>query len=184
LGEGGTTEMSLEMALFVAADAHRKQFDKLGVKYIFHPMRLAVMAQALGLDEESQEVALLHDVVEDTDTTLDDLRDCGFSERVIAGVDAMTRRNGKNAVKYNGIPVDETYMDFLRRSSLDGIARKIKPLDNADNMRPERSLSGDFKLPVRYRRAYRYLMNANVVAGDLDYVIRFRRLHPWVHQYV
>lgn len=176
--------MSLEMAIFVATDAHRCVNDKCGVPYIYHPLRLMVAAQALGLDEPSQEIAVLHDVVEDTDTTLYDLRKCGFSEDVVSGVDALTRRNGKNAVKYNGVPVDETYKDFVRRAAVHYRARKIKMLDNADNMRPERRKPGkDFKLPTRYVWASRFLTNANTVAGDLDFIIAFRRLHPWTRKY-
>lgn len=176
--------MSLEMAIFVATNAHRGVNDKNNVPYIFHPLRLMIAAQALGLDEISQEIAVLHDVVEDTDTTLDDLRICGFFEDVIDGVDAMTRRIGKNAIKYNGVPVDETYKDFVRRAVLHPRARKIKMLDNADNMRPERYVSGnDSKLSFRYSWASRFLTNANVIVGDLDFIIAFRRLHPWTKKY-
>jgi (p)ppGpp synthase/HD superfamily hydrolase len=173
----------LENAIQWALHAHKGQLDKNGVSYVFHPIRLMVMAQALGLDKETQAIAVLHDVVEDTDVTLSEIRTV-FGERVALGVDALTRRNGKNAEVINGVPVDETYMNFVRRAALNADARKVKMLDNADNMRPERRIKGnDFKLPLRYKKASRFLTNANVIAGDMDFIIGFRRLHPWVRKY-
>lgn len=67
-------------------------------------------------------VGVLHDVVEDSDWTLDGLRAEGFSEAVLAGVDAVTRRGG------------ESYMDFVERAGRDPNGRIVKRADLLDNM--------------------------------------------------
>lgn len=174
----------IEKAINAAVSYHEGQLDKNGVPYIFHPLRVMIMAQALGLDEEAQAIAVLHDVVEDTNASLEYLK-MFFPSRVVEGIDALTRRNGKHAQIIDGIPVDETYMNFVKRAALNVDARKVKMLDNADNMRPERRIpNADFKLPHRYRKCVRFLTNANVIMGDMDFIINFRRLHPWVKDYV
>ena len=67
------TEMT-KKALKLCFEAHKEQIDKSGMPYVFHPFHLAEQMQ----DEETTIVALLHDVIEDTDYTLDDLRKMGF----------------------------------------------------------------------------------------------------------
>jgi len=69
---------------------------------------------------------LLHDVVEDSDITLDQLRDLGYPEEVVRAVDSVTKREG------------ETYMDMVRRAAADPIGRLVKIADNATNSDPER----------------------------------------------
>ncbi len=72
------TEMT-KKAMKIAFIAHHEQFDKSGIPYIFHPYHLAEQMD----DETGVIVALLHDVVEDTNWTLDELADEGFSDEVI-----------------------------------------------------------------------------------------------------
>lgn len=170
-----TIYTNLSKAILVATAAHDTQLDKRGIPYILHPLRVMVNAELLGLDKEAQQIGVLHDVVEDTAVTLNDLKLAGFSSRVVAGVDALTRRNKKLAV--NG--VDETYMEFVKRASLNPDARKIKMIDNADNMRPERYVEGN-SLPTRYHKALHILIDANLNAGDSDYVNKFANLVTWV----
>jgi len=109
---------TLERAIQIATEAHAGQVDKAGAPYIQHPMRVA-FACPLG---EARIVGVLHDVVEDTDWTLDGLRAEGFSETVLAGVDAVTRREG------------EAYMDFVDRAAKDPLGRVVKRADLLDNM--------------------------------------------------
>jgi (p)ppGpp synthase/HD superfamily hydrolase len=82
----------LDKALHLATNAHHGQFDKGGKPYILHPLR--VMSFLKTDDEELQCIALLHDVVEDTDTTYVDLGAAGMSLRVIEGVQALTKQKG------------------------------------------------------------------------------------------
>lgn len=109
---------SIERAIAIAAEAHSGQVDKAGQPYIFHPLR--VMLRVSGLDE--QIAAVLHDVVEDTQVTLDQLRAEGFSEPVLAAIKALTKRPG------------ETRLEAARRAAANSIARTVKLADNADNM--------------------------------------------------
>ncbi len=109
---------ALERAISIAVDAHRGQRDRYGAPYILHPLR--VMARVHGGAEKI--VAILHDVVEDTDWTFADLRRQGFSPEVLEALDCVTKRKG------------ETYEDFVRRSATNPLARSVKLADLEDNM--------------------------------------------------
>lgn len=112
----------LTKALDIAVHAHDAQTD-LGLQpYILHVLRV-VTAQC---GDYERVVAALHDVVEDTDWTLSDLRREGFNERIIAAVDALTRRAG------------EPYFDYVARAGGNEIARSVKIADLKDNMDPSR----------------------------------------------
>lgn len=103
-------------ALRIAYDAHAGQLDKCGTPYIAHPLHVAEQMD----DETSTCVALLHDVVEDSDVTLDDLaRD--FPPEVIEGVRLMTHESG----------VD--YLDYVRAIKGNAVAKKVKLADLAHN---------------------------------------------------
>lgn len=88
----------LDKMLVLAINAHRGQFDKAGAPYILHPLK--VMHYLKSEDEELQCIALGHDVVEDTKTTYQDLRDVGMSERVISGIKALTKIPGETHQEY------------------------------------------------------------------------------------
>ncbi len=105
-------------ALQIAYNAHHDQLDKGGNAYFLHPVFVALQMDT----EEEKITGILHDVIEDTDVTLEDLKRQGFSENVIAAVDAMTRRD------------DETYMEFIKRLSVNEIARHVKIQDIRNNM--------------------------------------------------
>ncbi|MDQ0875738.1 (p)ppGpp synthase/HD superfamily hydrolase [Paenibacillus sp. V4I3] len=108
---------TLTKAILIAAKAHDGQTDKGGNPYILHPARLATKANS----EEESIVAMLHDVVEDSDTTLFDLKNAGFSADIIEALDCLTKR------------ADESYEDFIKRIKLNPLARKVKLLDLEDN---------------------------------------------------
>ena len=108
---------TLEHAVAIATQAHAGQVDKAGEPYIEHPLRVM---RAM-VTESERIVAVLHDVVEDTTVTLEQLRDEGFSEDVLAAVDALTKRPG------------ESRMQAAARAKLNPIARRVKLADNADN---------------------------------------------------
>jgi (p)ppGpp synthase/HD superfamily hydrolase len=80
----------LESAIALAVEAHRGQLDKSGRPYILHPLRVMFRCTT----DLERTVAVLHDVVEDTGRTFDDLRRLGFSEEVIAALDGVTKREG------------------------------------------------------------------------------------------
>ena len=88
----------LAKMLVIATNAHNGQFDKGGAPYILHPLK--VMHYLKTDDEELQCIALGHDVIEDTKVTYQDLRDAGISERVIAGIGALTKLPGQTLEEY------------------------------------------------------------------------------------
>ena len=110
----------LSRAIEIAAKAHKGQVDKGGKPYIFHPLRVLLH---FAEDEENVQIcAVLHDVVEDTPVTLNDLCNEGFSGEVVSALDCLTRRAG------------ESYDDFIDRIIINPIARKVKLADLNDNM--------------------------------------------------
>ena len=104
-------------ALCLCFEAHRDQKDKSGMPYVFHPFHLAEQMD----DEISTVCALLHDVVEDTEYTLDDLRNMGFPEEVIQVLSLLTHDES--------VP----YMDYVMEISKNEIAKKVKLCDLAHN---------------------------------------------------
>lgn len=108
----------LEKAIAIAVEAHRGQKDRYGAPYIAHPIR--VMAR---LETPTQKtVGILHDVVEDTDWSFEDLRREGFPQRVLDALERVTKRDG------------EQYEDFVKRSAGDPLAKRVKVADLEDNM--------------------------------------------------
>lgn len=117
-GKETMTVAVLQRAIEIAVEAHRDQVDKAGAPYVLHPLRL--MLRVAGND--AMIAAVLHDVVEDTDWTIDRLRREGFSETVLAAIDCLTRRDG------------ETYEEFIERAAVNPVARRVKLADLEDNM--------------------------------------------------
>jgi len=87
---------TLEKAIRIAAQAHEGQRDKAGAPYILHPLRV-MMKMAT---EAEQITAVLHDVVEDTDWTMERLRQEGFLGEILAALDCLTRKNGEEYEKF------------------------------------------------------------------------------------
>ena len=78
----------LGKAIGIAAQAHAGQKDKFGGSYILHPLRLMMQMNS----EEEMITAVLHDVVEDSDWTIDALRSEGFTENILDGLECLTKR--------------------------------------------------------------------------------------------
>lgn len=104
-------------ALRLAFDVHRDQTDKTGLPYIFHLFHLAEGMT----DELSTVCALLHDVVEDSDYTLDDLTAMGFPPAVTEVLALLTHDES--------VP----YLDYVRALSVHPVARRVKLADLAHN---------------------------------------------------
>ena len=104
-------------ALKLAFDAHKDQLDKSGLPYVFHPFHLAEQMET----EDETVVALLHDVVEDTKYTFDDIRAMGFSEKVIEALTLLTHDDA------------EPYLEYVARLRDNALARKVKLADLRHN---------------------------------------------------
>lgn len=133
--------MDLIKILKFATKKHEGQVDKCGMPYILHPMRVALKMDTM----EEKVVALLHDILEDTDTTIEDLKTFGLSDELIKSICILTR------------PKDITYMDYIKIISTDKIAKKVKLSDLEDNMDPDRQCSESHTLQERYKKAYNFL---------------------------
>jgi (p)ppGpp synthase/HD superfamily hydrolase len=143
----------LAKAIRIAAIAHGEQLDKCGRPYILHPIRVLQRCELHPLDV--QVVAILHDVVEDTHLTLDDLRAEGFNQKVIEGVDAMSKREG------------EDFFDYVRRCSESPVGCIVKLADMQDNSDPIRKFQGDPERLVRYAKARQIVEEAMRQRGQL-----------------
>lgn len=150
----------LARAIAIAATIHEEQKDKAGAPYILHPLRMMARADTL----ETQIVAVLHDVAEDSADapepyTVERLRDEeGFSDAVMAAVDLLTRRRKETHGR------DETYEEFVQRivdaeGPAGALARRVKLLDLEDNMTVTRLsdelTDDDVERLRRYQRAHR-----------------------------
>ena len=135
---------TLERAIAIAVEAHQGQKDKAGEPYILHPLRLMLQMQS----ETDKIVAVLHDVVEDSGRSLDDLRTEGFSAEVLEAVSTLTK---KNDVSY------EEYIDSIKTHP---VARRVKLADLRDNMditRISDVTERDLKRLSKYHKAWQKL---------------------------
>jgi (p)ppGpp synthase/HD superfamily hydrolase len=133
----------------IARQAHEGQTDKLGQPYIGHVSRVARAAVAIGREHAPdidsslvESTAWLHDVLEDSSTTANDLRTYGFAEDVIGAVEALTKLDG------------EEYGDAIRRAASHPIARWVKIADNLDNSNEQRLVQLDEVVATRLRSKY------------------------------
>jgi len=132
---------TLDNAILIAVQAHHGQKDRYGQPYILHPLRMMMR-----MDSEAEKiVATLHDVVEKSEWTLEDLKMEGFSDLIIDAVDKLTKRGG------------EAYATHIERTKASQLSRWIKLADLEDNMDPKRITdpsAEDEQRLVRFREAW------------------------------
>lgn len=137
---------TLERAIEIAAKAHTGQKDKANLPYILHPIRV-MLAQK---DNDSRIVAVLHDVVEDTDWTIEQLSKEGFSQTILDAIVSVTR------IK------EESYEEFVLRAMKNPIGRSVKRADLEDNLdlsRIPNPQEKDFKRLEKYSAALKLFEN-------------------------
>ena len=131
----------LQRAIEIAVTAHKGQLQRNGLPYVLHPLTLMMGVASV----EAKMAAVLHDVIEDTNWQLDDLRAERFSESVIQAIDCLTHRAG------------EEYETYIERVRVNEIAREVKLADLTDNMNicriPELKLR-DLSRLERYHKAW------------------------------
>ena len=140
---------TIERAIEIAAKAHASVKDKQGQPYLLHPLRVMMGVEG----EEAQIVAVLHDVVEDTPMSLDDIRAEDFSQQVIDGLELVTHLK------------EQPYSEYVIACKKNSIACQVKLSDLRDNsnlnrllLRPEK-FDGDASRMQRYLLSYRFLSN-------------------------
>lgn len=134
-------------AFIIAYKAHRGQKDKAGKAYILHPVFVAMHTKGI----KRKTVALLHDVVEDTEITFDDLKRKGFDDEIVRAVQAITKIKGEN------------YQDYLQRVKQNTIAKDVKLADlkhNSDLHRIKKVTESDIIRNQKYQAAILYLSTA------------------------
>ena len=155
-------------AMKICYDAHKNQTDESGVPYVFHPIHLAE-----SMDTEFETcAALLHDVPEDTDWTLEDLEEAGFPQLVIEAISKLTHDRS------------QPYMEYVLGVRENDIARKVKMMDlahNCDYTRLSKIGSYTRKRHRKYRIARALLENKSL---DADRGMKYRNLplhddYPW-----
>ena len=131
-------------ALKLCFEAHKNQTDKSGIPYVFHPFHLAESMT----DEYTTTVALLHDVVEDTDYTLRDLKEMGFPEKVTDALALLTHDKS--------VP----YMEYVEKIKQNPVARIVKLADlthNSDLSRLDTVDEKSLKRVEKYKKAMEIL---------------------------
>ncbi len=133
-----------KMAMKLCFETHKDQVDKTGLPYVFHPFHLAEQMD----DEISTVCALLHDVVEDSDTTFEDLLEMGFSGEIIDVLKLLTHAE------------EVPYMDYVREIKKNPTATKVKIADlkhNSDTTRLDVVDEWAIKRNEKYAEALRIL---------------------------
>lgn len=133
-----------EKAYEIAKRAHLGQVDKAGEDYIKHPEKVASFVET----DEEKAVAYLHDVIEDTELTLEDLHEYEFSKEVIEAVDIITKKKG------------EDYRSYLNSVKKNKLARAVKLADlrhNSDLTRLTKVTEKDIERKEKYQKAIDFL---------------------------
>ena len=138
---------TLEKAIALAATQHAGQLDKGGQPYILHPLRLMLQFSNPTL----QIIAVLHDILEDTSTTAEDLEELGFSAEIIQAIQALTKQTG------------ESRLETVKRTVLNPLATQVKYVDVLDNMNLSRinnPTARDFARLEEYKEVLEILKQA------------------------
>lgn len=134
-------------AMKLCFKVHKKQVDKSGLPYVFHPYHLAEQMD----DETSTVCALLHDVIEDSDYTYDDLAEMGFTAEIIDVLKLLTHDKGT------------PYQDYIKKISENQVAKKVKIADlthNSDLTRLNNVDDAVLERIKKYKRAIKFLKNS------------------------
>jgi GTP diphosphokinase / guanosine-3',5'-bis(diphosphate) 3'-diphosphatase len=140
---------TLERAISLAAERHAGQVDKANAPYILHPLRVMLNVP----DIEHKIVAVLHDILEDTTTTIDELYRLGFQTHLIDAIIALTKQEGESRIQ------------AAQRTVQNPIARVVKLADITDNMdltRIQSPTMKDFERLKEYQQVRDILLSQNV----------------------
>ena len=144
MDEKGGAIMLEELAFEIAKTAHAGQTDKAGLDYILHPLQVAA---EMTTDEEKA-VALLHDIIEDTDVTASELLAKGLPDNVVEAVEALTKKHNQNYA---------AYMAGVKKNRLATAVKLADLKHNSDLSRLEKITQKDRERAEKYRKAIEYL---------------------------
>ncbi len=149
-----------ERAIAIAIDAHRDQVDKQGLPYIHHLLRVMLAVN----EPERRQVAVLHDLIEDTSWSVLDLREAGLSDKVIAAVELLTRNES------------DSYCDYVIRIAANPLATAAKLADLNDNYRLDRVAFREDHFQEDRNRIGRYIISHDFLLGRIDIAEYQRRM--------
>ena len=161
----------IRKALLICYQVHKEQFDKAGFPYVFHPYTVA-----LQMDSELEIcTALLHDVIEDSYITLEDIEQAGFPKEIIEALRLLTRNE------------NEDYLQYIETISHNDLARAVKIADlehNSDLSRISNPTVSDIKRVQKYQKAQRILKSASF--GSIENLISLlsaaiKQEQPWLN---
>jgi (p)ppGpp synthase/HD superfamily hydrolase len=139
---------TLGLAISIAADAFKDTTDKGGKPYILHCLHVMNKLKYEN-DDELMIVGVLHDLIEDTVYTIEDLTKIGFSRRVTTLINLLTHKEGVDYM---------TYIEQIKSNSECAVKVKMQDLrHNSDILRMKGLREKDFKRLEKYHRAYNYL---------------------------
>lgn len=143
---------TLQKAIEIAVAAHARQVNKSGGPYVLHPLRVMLSLRT----EEERIVGVLHDVIEDTEVTLQEIKEAGFSELVLRALGLVTHQKG------------DSYADYVIRCGRDPIAREVKLADLRDNGGLDRALVRTESLGRDFARIHRYVLSYKYLTGVIE----------------
>jgi (p)ppGpp synthase/HD superfamily hydrolase len=155
----GESTLNFQLIHAIASTAHRGQVDKGGEAYILHPRAVSEILAEQRHSSKLQAVALLHDVLEDTDEDVESLLAKGVPQEVLDVVQILTRRHD------SPLPLKEPYTDYIARISLDHEATLVKLADLQHNMDPSRTMPPE----ARKRLMKRYLWARAMLQSALEW---------------
>lgn len=167
---------TLEDAILLAIEAHKDQKDKIGKEYILHPLWVMSHIDETLLYEKDdlRIIAVLHDVVEDTEITLEDIHDRGYSKKIVDAIDAITKRPGEERFAY------------LDRVMDNHLALMVKKIDTRHNTSPERmdklSRSEQIRLAKKYDKDAEYFANKD--RYSVEYFDDFEGAYTEIREYL
>lgn len=157
----------LNKAINIATTAHNGQIDKAGQPYISHPLRV----MSMGTTDEEKIVGILHDVIEDSNWTFEQLAAEGFSTEIIEALRCVTK-----------LSENEPYYKFIQRVKNNPLAIKVKINDLIDNMDIRRLAyisENDVKRLRKYLKAYKQLLGEPTYSVEACRVKYPNAYKPW-----
>ncbi|WP_250306945.1 HD domain-containing protein [Streptococcus sp. Marseille-Q3533] len=140
-----TTEQSIvDLALSIARKAHEGQLDKAGVDYIEHPIYVASQVDT----EEEKAVALLHDVIEDSPVSAEELLQAGLPETVVTAVQVLTKKKEQDY---------QTYLETVKKNPLARVVKLADLKHNSDLSRLSSITEKDRERLKKYKKAIDFL---------------------------
>jgi len=140
-----TAEQSMvDLALSIARKAHEGQLDKAGVDYIEHPIYVASQVDT----EEEKAVALLHDVIEDSSVTAEELLNAGLPETVVTAVQILSKKKGQEY---------QTYLETVKKNPLARVVKLADLKHNSDLSRLSSITEKDRERLKKYKKAIDFL---------------------------